>query len=171
MPQGSNRRAGRALRVPPTTRAARAAIPLLVGADAATYNTTGHELKLPMPLRTFLTVFGLFGGCLAIAIVAWATGSEFYLLMPPRGLGRAVSLPPHHPLVILFALAIPGLLYFLSPRHALIVFSLIPALLLLGSLVGYAVFAWTPTWAQWALSAATIVATSYYWNRRDGLFD
>ncbi|NLE39694.1 MAG: hypothetical protein GX621_16875 [Pirellulaceae bacterium] len=112
-----------------------------------------------MPIRTAAILSGLFAACLAIAAIAWAIGSEFYLLLPTR-----LSPPPHHPLLVLGLLAVCLALFFYSQREALILFSVLLDSLVLGSIVGYAEFDWTPTVMQTLLTVTMIAETIYGWT-------
>lgn len=123
-----------------------------------------------MPLRMALILFGLFVGCVAIVLFAWAIGSEVYLLVPRRWYG-AVSRPPTHPCGILILLGVCVALYLYSPRYALLYFTVLLASLLLGSLVGYGVFNWKPTVMQVLLTIAMIAEASYGWTIQDYYLD
>ena len=55
-------------------------------------------------------------------------------------------------------------LYLYSQRYALIFFTALLGGLLLGSLVGYAVFAWKPTLSQVLLTLAMMAEAAYGWS-------
>jgi hypothetical protein len=118
-----------------------------------------------MPLRILLILAGLFVGCVAIVALAWAIGSELYVFVPSRF--RWVGKPPTHPSVVLAMLATCAALFLYSPRYALFFFTALLACLLLGSLVGYGVFAWKPTLMQALLTFAMIAETAYGWTIQD----
>ena len=118
-----------------------------------------------MPLRMALIFFGFFAGCLAIVLVAWASGSEFYVFVPAsRHFTSICAKPPTHPSVVLGLLVACVALYLYSQRYALIFFTALLAGLLLGSLVGYAVFAWKPTLSQVLLTLAMMAEAAYGWS-------
>ncbi len=117
-----------------------------------------------MPLRFVLIAAGLFIACLAVAIVAWMVGSEFYILAPSYR--HMIHRPPTHPIAVVLLFVFIAALYLYSEHYALVFFSCVLGGLALGSLVGFAVFSWTPTWAQWALTAVMSVETVYCWNNR-----
>jgi hypothetical protein len=116
-----------------------------------------------MPLRMAVILFGLFVGCVATVLVAWAIGSEFYVLVPTRWL-RAVSRPPTHPCGVLVFLAACVALYLYSPRYALLYFTVLLGSVVLGSLVGYGVFNWKPTLMQVLLTLAMTAEAVYGWS-------
>jgi hypothetical protein len=122
-----------------------------------------------MPLRMVLTLLGLFGGCLAMALLAWASGSEIYILIPSR---RYICMPPPtHPSVVLGLLVACLVLYFYLPRYGLLLFTALLGGLLLGSVVGYGVFAWIPTIPQVLLTLAMIAESAYGWTVQDYYLD
>jgi hypothetical protein len=123
-----------------------------------------------MPLRVALILFGLFTGCLAIVCMAWAIGSEFYVFLPSRHIA-SISRPPTHPCEVLILLAVCVALYLYSPHYALLFFTALLAGLLLGSLVGYGVFAWTPTVPQVLLTLTMIAEAAYGWTIQDYYLD
>jgi hypothetical protein len=116
-----------------------------------------------MPLRIVLIFAGLFLGCLAIVLLAWAVGSEFYIFIPSFRL-RAANKPPDHPFVVLGLLMTCLAVYFYSPTTGLSFFTVLLGGLVLGSIVGYAVFQWTPTVMQIVLTAAMIAEAGYGWS-------
>jgi hypothetical protein len=122
-----------------------------------------------MPLRTALILFGLFTGCLVIVLLAWASGSEFYVFLPSRWFTSIH--PPTHPSVVLILLAACVALYLYSQHYALLFFTALLGGLVLGSLVGYGVFAWTPTVAQLSLTLAMIAEAAYGWTIQNDYLD
>jgi hypothetical protein len=122
-----------------------------------------------MPLRVVLILVGLFAGCLAIVLFAWAIGSEFYVFIPSRF--RWVGKLPTHPSAVLALLATCAALFLYSPRYALFFFTALLGCLLLGSLVGYGVFAWKPTLMQALLTFAMIAETAYGWTIQDSYLE
>jgi hypothetical protein len=123
-----------------------------------------------MPIRTVLVLVGLFAACLAIVLIAWAVGSEFYLFLPGR---RHVAPPsPSHPILVLIMLLSCPALFLLYSRHfGLVLFSILLGSLVLGSVVGYFMFAWTPTLVQWLLTVVMGVETAYGWTIHGDYFD
>jgi hypothetical protein len=109
-----------------------------------------------MPNRATLIVLGLFAGCVAIAVLAWAFGSEFYL--PPL---RTRGLRPSHPLVVLVFLLLSGGFYLFSRGHGLIFFGLFWCSLVLGMFLGWSAAGWKPTLAQWSLVILMIPTILY----------
>jgi ribose/xylose/arabinose/galactoside ABC-type transport system permease subunit len=63
------------------------------------------------------------------------------------------------------------ILYLYSPHYALLIFTALLGGLLLGSLVGYGVFAWKPTISQFLLTLAMIAETVYGWSIQDYYLD
>jgi hypothetical protein len=110
-----------------------------------------------------LILLSLFAGCLAIVLLAWMVGSEFYVLLPKRWL-TSVRTPPTHPSVVLGLLTTCLVLYLYSPHYALVFFTILLAGLLLGSFVGYGVFAWKPTMPQVLLTLAMVAEVAYGWT-------
>jgi hypothetical protein len=68
-------------------------------------------------------------------------------------------------------LAVCAALYLYSSRYALIWFTILLGGLVLGSVVGYGVFAWKPTIVQLALMVAMIAEASYGWSIRGDCLD
>ena len=120
-----------------------------------------------MPLRMFLILMGLLAACVGVVLLAWATGSELYVFLPPGRHHFHLSKPPTDPVIMLVLLAVPLLIYFYSQHYALIAFSLLTAAVLAGSLVGFVLFAWTPSILQHLLSAVMVVAAAYGWAQRE----
>ena len=123
-----------------------------------------------MPLRTFVILAGLFGICIAIVVVAWMCGSEFYVFLPSRRI-TSISTPPTDPIVVLVLLAACLALYLYSQRYALFLFTTLLGGLLLGSLVGYGVYHWAPTIPQILLTLAVLAETVYGWMIQGEVFD
>ena len=121
-----------------------------------------------MPLRVALILLGLFVVCLAIVLLAWLSGSEFYLFVPPLsrwGIRRlSAYAPPTHPSIVVGLLATCVALYFYSPHYALVWFTILLGSLVLGSPIGYFFFAWKPTVAQVLLTLAMIAEACYGWS-------
>ena len=114
-----------------------------------------------MPIRIVIVLLSLFAACLAVALGAWAAGSEFYLFIPGR---RGIHRPPDHPIELIIAMAFcAGLFLLFSQHYGLVFFTGLFASLVLGSIVGYLVFAWTPTVVQWLLTVAMGAETTYGW--------
>jgi uncharacterized membrane protein len=112
-----------------------------------------------MPLRQFLILIGLFGCCLAIVGVAWVSGGELFLWLPIRR-GR-LSLPPSYPGLILGCLVFSlGLTAWLRQFGAILLYML-TAGMLLGSVIGFFVYHWTPSWPQYLLTIAMITTCVY----------
>lgn len=116
-----------------------------------------------MPLRIVLIFSGLFLGCVAVVLLAWAIGSEFYIFIPSFRM-RPAHRPPDHPAVVLGLLMTCLALYFYSPTTSLTCFTVLLCGLLLGSIVGYAVFQWRPTVMQILLTVAMIAEATYGWS-------
>ena len=123
-----------------------------------------------MPIRKVIVFSGLFGVCLAIIVIAWAAGSEFYMCLPSRCTMDRCAPPPTPAFLIAVILLIGGGLFLYAPRLGLIVLTGLLGTLLLGSIVGYLAFAWTPTVVQWLLTAAMIVQSIYGWAKFGGCF-
>jgi hypothetical protein len=75
-----------------------------------------------------------------------------------------VNKPPTPPFAVLIVLVVCLGLFFFSQRYALILFSAVLGSLMLGSLVGYGVFAWKPTFVQLLLTVAMLAETYFGWN-------
>ncbi|MEN6451303.1 MAG: hypothetical protein ABFC96_12500 [Thermoguttaceae bacterium] len=121
-----------------------------------------------MTLRTALILLSLFVACCAIVLLAWGSGSEFYFFMPALR-RHALGTPPTHPLGAMILLVACAALYLYSPHYALIYFSALLGSLILGSVIGYGVFAWKPTAMQLALTVAMIAETCYGWSVQSDL--
>ncbi len=122
-----------------------------------------------MPIRTFLILVGLFIACLAVTLIAWACGSEFYMFLPSR---RHIAVrPPTHPVVVLGLLLGCVPLYLYSQRYALLFFSVLLGGFVLGTIVGCAVFGWTPTVAQALIMLGMGVEAVYGWTIQGDYLD
>lgn len=120
-----------------------------------------------MPLRTVLILSGLFAFCLAIPVIAWLVGSDFYVLVPAgksRGLWHPINRPPTHPLEPLLLLFACAALWFYLPRYGLGLLAGFTFSIFLGTLVGWGVFQWTPTISQHILSVGLITLLGYGWS-------
>jgi hypothetical protein len=93
-----------------------------------------------MPTRQLALLLGLFGLCLALVGLAWASGSELFLFVP-----TGHSRPPTHPGIILGLLGISPILTFWVRQGGVYVFILITLGILLGSVLGFKGFGWTPS--------------------------
>jgi len=122
-----------------------------------------------VPIRQVILLLALFGSCVAIVALAWASGSELYLFAPAGRWGHfQIRRPPTHPGVILGLLVFSVILTYWFHQHGMYVFIVITALgILLGSAVGFLVFGWTPTWTQHCLAAAMIATSIYAWKQKD----
>jgi len=127
-----------------------------------------------MPIRQFLILLGLFVICLATIGIAWATGNELYLwwmplrhwfpyLPPPE--------PPTHPLVFLLAFGVVGVWQCLVGRGARVGLCIITGFLILGSVIGWFAYHWTPTVCQCLLTVAIVALTIYYGKQIDYIED
>jgi len=118
-----------------------------------------------MPVRQLIVLVALFGTCLAIIGIAWATGSELFLYLPGRHFSS--HRPPTHPGGVLGLLVISVLLTCWFRQGGVYFFILMAVGILLGSAVGFFGFGWTPSWAQHLLTAAMIGTSIYAWQQRD----
>ena len=123
-----------------------------------------------MPLRILTILIGLFAVCLAITLLAWANGSDFYIFFLSKRI-TTIHKPPTDPVVILGLLVLGGIIYPFSQKSALLFFTLLISGLLLGSLVGYGVYAWSTTFSQSMLILAMIALTGYGWAKQKIYFD
>lgn len=113
-----------------------------------------------MPLRMVLILVGLFATCIAVVLLAWSAGSQFYVFVP----GRRVLPPPTHPMVVLVFLAVCLALFRYSQHYGLVALSLLLGGLVLGSIIGPWVFAWRPTVPQILLTLAMLGEVAYGWS-------
>ena len=116
-----------------------------------------------MPIRVVLTLLGLFLVCVAIVLIAWAVGSDFYLGWPGR---RGLHLRTgDHPVFVLVLLVFCALVFlFYSQHYGLVLFSLVLVLVFIGIPVGCFLLGRTPTLVQWLLAAAMSAETIYGWT-------
>jgi hypothetical protein len=126
-----------------------------------------------MPLRPLLLMLALIGVCVAIICIAWGYGVDLYVFSPAARTRWRQKMwgPPTHPGEILGLLAFAGVLAFFTRRYAFGFFALITVGLLLGTPVGFLVYNWTPTWAQYALTAGMLATCIYAWSMRYYLDD
>ena len=124
-----------------------------------------------MPMSRVLTLVGLFGLCLAVVAIAWASGSELYLFTPAGRLGSLHGLhvrrPPTHPGIILGLLVTIAILTYWLRQNGIYIFIVTALGVLLGSVVGFLVFHWTPSWAQHVLFVAMLATGVYAWTQKD----
>ena len=118
-----------------------------------------------MPVRQIAVLLGLFGLCLAIVGIAWVSGSELYLYLPGRR-RAALHAPPTHPGEILGVIVAMLLLTFWQRQVGVILFMVAAASVFLGSLVGYLIFNWTPSWTQHCLGIVMVVTSTYAWQQK-----
>ena len=116
-----------------------------------------------MPIRQLALLLGLFCVCLAIVGIAWASGNELYLFLPSR---HAV-LPPTHPGVVLVFLVLSPFLTYWLRQNGVLFFVMVAVGIVLGSMMGFFVYKWTPSWAQHVLTVAMIATSIYAWNQKD----
>jgi hypothetical protein len=125
-----------------------------------------------MPLRVAKVLLALFAACVAIVGLAWVFDGQLYMLLPPGRHYRHIERPPTHPAIIMVGLAFcVGFFSFFSRRWGVMLFTVLFAGIVLGSVVGYLVFAWTPTLVQWLLAFAMGAETWYAWSTRGECFD
>lgn len=123
-----------------------------------------------MPIRQFLILLGLFALCLAIIGIAWATGNELYLWMPPSRY-TPPSKPPTPPWLFLVFFGVFAFIEWLGGSGAGAGLSLITGGLFLSSVIGWFAYNWTPTICQHLLSVAMFVLSVYYWKQIDYIED
>ena len=116
-----------------------------------------------MPVRQLALLIGLFCLCLAVVGMAWANGNQLYLFIPSRRLPR---LPPTHPGVILFFLVLSPFLTYWLRQNGVYYFIVMTACILLGTVMGFYVYKWTPSLAQHLLAAAMIATSIYAWKQK-----
>lgn len=121
-----------------------------------------------MPVRVFAKLLTLYLACFGIIGLAAAVGAELYIF-PLKG--RITLRPPSSPWQIAIYLACCGILYPLSQRCALYFFTGWTFLMPLGSLFGWGMFSWTPSWAQHLLTVVMILTSAYGWCIRDDCMD
>ena len=116
-----------------------------------------------MPVRQLALLLGLFGLCLAIVGVAWANGES---TLPVHSSRRLPRLPPTHPGEILFFLSLSPFLTYWLRQNGVYYFMVVTACILLGTVMGYYVYKWTPSWAQHVLAVAMIATSIYAWQQK-----
>ncbi len=123
-----------------------------------------------MPARQLIILLVLFGSCLAVVALAWATGSEIYLYtldLPARWRSHLrFQSPPTRPGVIFGFLVLSLPLTYWLRQKGVYFYILLTAGIVLGSLVGVFVYGWTPSWAQHLLSVAMIATSVYAWKQK-----
>src|SRR5208282_2145700 len=107
--------------------------------------------ETPMPTRQLIILLVLLGSCLAIVALAWATGSELYLYtfnLPVRWRNH-LDFDRHatHPGVIFGLLVVSPILTYWSRQIGVYFFILLTAGIVFGSVTGFFVYGWTPSWA------------------------
>lgn len=122
-----------------------------------------------MPLRMVIILIGLFAACAAFAAMAWLSGAEIFLFIPGR---RHAHRPPTHPAIVLAGLAFCLALFVMFSEHyGLVCFTVLAGCIVLGTILGYPVFSWTPTPAQWLLTIAAGTEAIYGWTKHNTYFD
>lgn len=116
-----------------------------------------------MPWRVFARLLAMYVACLGIVEIAAMTNAELYIF-PMKGRGLK---PPSSPSTMAFYLIFCGMIYPFSRRYALYFFTGWTLLVPLGSLFGWGMFSWHPSWAQHLLTVAMICTTVYGWHIRD----
>ena len=123
-----------------------------------------------MPARQLIILLALFGSCLAIVALAWATGSEVYLYtldLPARWHSHLrFQSPPTHPGVIFGFLVLSLPLTYWLRQNGVYFFILLTVGIVFGSVVGFFVYGWTPSWAQHLLAVAMIATSIYAWKQK-----
>ena len=95
----------------------------------------------------------------------WVTDAELYSCIPMERMQD--HLPPSHPAEILLFLMLPFAIGIFSNYYGLLMFMVLPIELVLGSLIGFFVFEWTPSLSQHLLCFFTVVTAGYAWSQRD----
>ena len=75
-------------------------------------------------------------------------------------------LPPTHPGVILFFLVLSPFLTYWLRQNGVYYFIVMTACILLGTVMGFYVYKWTPSWAQHLLAVAMIATSIYAWQQK-----
>ena len=121
-----------------------------------------------MPIRVLVTLIVLLAVTAAVLAIAWISQSELYFFLPSVDSGYGVRLepPPTHPGSLLFLLIISLVVAIYSRHYGLVVFTIFPIGLLLGSGVGFVAFEWTPSLCQHLLTVSAVVAAGYGWSKR-----
>jgi hypothetical protein len=117
-----------------------------------------------MPLRVFSILTVLIVATLGLFGFAWLTGSELYFFIPTRY--QPLLRPPTSPFLMLGILAIPTTVTIMSRHYGLLIFMLFPLGLLVGTVVGWLLFDWTPSWCQHLLATFAILLSVYGWSQR-----
>ena len=78
--------------------------------------------------------------------------------------------PPTHPGVILFFLVLSPFLTYWLRQNGVYYFIVITACILLGTVMGFYVYKWTPSWAQHC-PAVAMIATSIYAGKQKYYFE
>jgi hypothetical protein len=118
--------------------------------------------SMPMPVRQVVLLLVLFGLCLAMVGIAWITGSELYLFFPSRHMHG----PPTHPGIIFGLLVVSPILTYWFLQNGVYLFITMALWMLLGSVMGFFIFGWTPSWSQHCVTAAMIATGVYAWNQK-----
>ena len=127
-----------------------------------------------MPIRVALVLLGLFLVCVAIVVVAWAVGSDFYLFWPSRrSVLRDPYDPRYHPVVVLALLAFcAGVFLLYSQHYGLLLFTIIlVGGVLVGAAFAFFLFDRPPTLSQCLLAVAMSAESIYGWTIHDEYLD
>ncbi len=123
-----------------------------------------------MPVRQLILLLGLFCLCLAVVGLAWAARGELYLYaldLPSRWHSHLrFQSPPTHPGVIFGFLGFSLPLTYWLRQKGVYFFILLTAGIVLGSVAGFFVYGWVPSWAQHLLTVAMIATSIYAWKRK-----
>ena len=117
-----------------------------------------------MPVRQLALFLGLFCLCLAVVALAWASGKQLFLFLPVRFI--PIHLPPTHPGLIVGLLVLTPIVTYWFRQNGVYYFIVITVGILLGSMMGFYVYKWTPSWAQHLLSVAMIATSIYAWKQK-----
>ena len=115
-----------------------------------------------MPLRVLITALSLIVLVLLIAFVGHAIGSEYYFALPSRRGG--IREPPTSPWTIVFFIAQPIVLFFISRKYAAILMAGLAVFSLLGMTFGLVFFEWAPGIAQYLLILSLGALAAYVWS-------
>ncbi len=116
-----------------------------------------------MPVRLLAILATLLGITCGVLALAWLTESELFFFLP----SRRILPPPTHPGLVACFLAVPFVVTVYSRHYGLVVFTLFPAGLLLGSIVGVVALGWTPSLCQHLLCVFAIAVSGYAWSQRE----
>ena len=128
-----------------------------------------------MPLRVVITLATLFAAIPLVVLLAWLSGSELYFFFPTRNLRHTPSHdfqlgpPPTHPGIFVAILLIICTIIGFSRHYGLLVLAVLPAGLLLGTVVGAAFLDWTPGVCQYLLILVSLAALTYGWSKKEYL--